>query len=161
MIVNGYKHSYKLPITIVRSNNIFGSRQYPEKLIPGCCLALIKKRKFYLHGSGNQKRTFLHVKDFCKAIEVIIKNKKTINKIYNIGSTEELSNKNVVRLICKELNINFKKYILHKKDRPFNDFRYSVNFSKIKKLKWYPKNNLKSEIKEIINWYKINQKYFR
>jgi dTDP-D-glucose 4,6-dehydratase len=30
----------------------------------------------------------------------------------------------------------------------------------MKKLKWYPKNNLKSEIKEIINWYKINQKYF-
>jgi UDP-glucose 4,6-dehydratase len=161
MIVNGYRHSYKLPITIVRANNIFGTRQYPEKLIPGCCLALIKKKKFYLHGSGNQKRTFLHVKDFCKAIEVIIKNKKTINKIYNIGSKEELSNKNVVRLICKEFNINFKKHILYKKDRPFNDFRYSVNFSKIKKLKWYPKNNLKSEIKEIINWYKINQKYFR
>jgi len=37
MIVNGYIHSYKLPVMIVRANNIFGTRQHPEKLIGGCC----------------------------------------------------------------------------------------------------------------------------
>ena len=38
MIVNGYILSYKLPVIIVRANNIFGTRQHPEKsLIAGCC----------------------------------------------------------------------------------------------------------------------------
>jgi UDP-glucose 4,6-dehydratase len=107
MIVNGYKHSYKLPITIVRSNNIYGTRQYPEKLISGCCLSLIKKRKFYLHGSGNQKRTFLHISDFCKAIYKVIIAKKTIGEIYNIGSYEEFRNIDIVKLICEYLKVDF------------------------------------------------------
>ena len=33
MMVNAYKMSYKLNINTVRANNIYGSRQYPEKLI--------------------------------------------------------------------------------------------------------------------------------
>lgn len=161
MIVNGYKHSYKLPVTIVRSNNIYGIRQYPEKLISGCCLSLIKKRKFYLHGTGKQKRTFLYVGDFCKAIYKIIVTKKTIKKIYNIGSYEEFRNIDVVKLICSYLKVDFKKNIFFTKDRPFNDFRYSVNFSKLEKLKWKPCVSLRDKIPELIDWYKKNNNLFR
>ena len=160
MIVNGYKHSYKLPVTIVRSNNIYGIRQYPEKLISGCCLSLIKKRKFYLHGRGKQKRTFLYVGDFCKAIYKIIVSKKTIRKIYNIGSYEEFSNVDVVKLICSYLKVDFKKNIFFTKDRPFNDFRYSVNFSKLEKLKWKPSVSLRDKIPELVDWYKKNNNLF-
>ena len=32
MIVAGYKKSYKLPVKILRPNNIFGIRQHPEKI---------------------------------------------------------------------------------------------------------------------------------
>ena len=161
MIVNGYKHSYKLPVTIVRSNNIYGIRQYPEKLISGCCLSLIKKRKFYLHGRGKQKRTFLYVGDFCKAIYKIIVSKKTIRKIYNIGSYEEFSNVDVVKLICSYLKVDFKKNIFFTKDRPFNDFRYSVNFSKLEKLKWKPSVSLRDKIPELVYWYEKNNNLFR
>ena len=161
MIVNGHKHSYKLPVTIVRSNNIYGIRQYPEKLISGCCLSLIKKRKFYLHGRGKQKRTFLYVGDFCKAIYKIIVSKKTIRKIYNIGSYEEFSNVDVVKLICSYLKVDFKKNIFFTKDRPFNDFRYSVNFSKLEKLKWKPSVSLRDKIPELVYWYEKNNNLFR
>jgi dTDP-D-glucose 4,6-dehydratase len=160
MIVNGYKHSYKLPVTIIRSNNIYGPRQYPEKLISACCLSLIKKRKFYLHGNGQQKRTFLHVKDFCDAVYRIIVNKKNINPIYNIGSYDELKNIEVVKLICNFLKVDFKKNIFFKKDRPFNDFRYSVNFSRLKKLSWKPKSRFIQKLPELIEWYKKNKNLF-
>lgn len=160
MIVNGYKHSYKLPVIIIRANNIYGPRQYPEKLISGCCLSLIKKRKFYLHGNGEQKRTFLYVKDFCDAMYKIITNKKKLKSIYNIGSYDELKNIDVVRLICKFLKKDFKKNIIFTKDRPFNDFRYSVNFSRLRSLSWKPKSRFKEKIPELIKWYKKNKNYF-
>ena len=48
MIVNGYIHSYKLPVIIVRANNIFGTRQHPEKLISGCCWSFIKNKELVL-----------------------------------------------------------------------------------------------------------------
>ncbi|KAJ1633939.1 hypothetical protein T492DRAFT_589693 [Pavlovales sp. CCMP2436] len=33
MLCTGYWHSYKLPIIVTRGNNVYGPRQYPEKLV--------------------------------------------------------------------------------------------------------------------------------
>ena len=155
MIINGYIHSYNIPVIIVRANNIFGTRQHPEKLIPGCCWSFIKRKKFPIHGNGNQKRSFLFIDDFCSGIEKIIKLGK-IHQIYNIGSPFEYRNKDVVKLISEINKLDFKKYSYHVKDRPFNDFRYSINYSKLKKLKWKPKFRLEDKIIEINDWYKKN-----
>ena len=64
---------------------------------------------------------------------------------YNIGSPFEYKNIDIVKLIAKENNRNFKntKFV---KDRPFNDFRYSVNYNKIKKLGWAPKTKVEDKI---------------
>jgi dTDP-glucose 4,6-dehydratase len=40
-IVNSYYYSFKLPVIITRSNNVYGKRQYPEKLIPKFILQLL------------------------------------------------------------------------------------------------------------------------
>ena len=76
MIVNGFIHSFKLPLIIVRANNIFGIRQHPEKLISGCCWSFIKNKKFSIHGKGLQKRNFLYIADFCEALYTLIKKGK-------------------------------------------------------------------------------------
>jgi dTDP-glucose 4,6-dehydratase len=34
MLVNAYSKSFKLPVMIVRSNNVYGPHQFPEKVIP-------------------------------------------------------------------------------------------------------------------------------
>ncbi len=160
MIINGYIHSYKLPITIIRGNNIFGTRQHPEKLLPGSCWSLIKRKKFTLHGSGNQKRSFLYVKDFCEGVyKIMLKGKK--NQVYNIGSKFEYKNIDVFKLAAKENNLKFSKFIKYVKDRPFNDFRYSINFNKIMKLGWKPTNKIEDRISEINLWYKKNITRFK
>lgn len=46
MMVNAYKKSYKLDITTVRANNIYGIRQYPEKLISKSIYNFLKKKKW-------------------------------------------------------------------------------------------------------------------
>ena len=159
MIVNGYIHSYNLPVMIVRANNIFGTRQHPEKLIAGCCWSLIKNKKFTVHGNGKQKRTFLYVRDFCEAIYTIIKKGK-VNEIYNIGTKFEYKNIDIIKLITKVNQKDFKKSITYVKDRPFNDFRYSINFDKVKRLGWKPKTKLESKLVEINNWYIKNIKRY-
>ena len=54
------------------------------------------------------------------------------NEIYNVGSKFEYKNIEITKMIAK-MNMNFKIYLIYK-DRPFNDYRYSVNFAKIKNL---------------------------
>ncbi len=160
MLINGYIHSYKLPIIIVRANNIFGTRQHPEKLLAGCCWSFLKNKKFPIHGSGQQKRSFLFVEDFCEGVYKIITKGKN-RDIYNIGSNFEYKNIDVVKIVAKENKINMKKNIYFSKDRPFNDFRYSINFNKIKKIGWKPKNKIEDKISEINNWYKKNISRFQ
>ncbi len=160
MIVNGYILSYKLPVIIVRANNIFGTRQHPEKLIAGCCWSFIKKKKFTVHGKGLQKRTFLYVKDFCEALDILVRKGVKFNS-YNIGSTFEYKNIEIIKIIARENKLDFSKYITYIKDRPFNDFRYSVNFNKIKRLGWKPKSKVEDKINEINKWYKLNLRRFK
>ena len=45
MLVNSYVYSYNLPIIITRGNNVYGPRQYPEKLIPKLITSILKNKK--------------------------------------------------------------------------------------------------------------------
>ena len=56
---------------------------------------------------------------------------------------------------------NFKSNVVFIPDRPFNDKRYSISINKIKKLGWYPKNQLVEDLPSIINWYRENLKTFK
>ena len=160
MIINGYAHSYKLPIIIVRANNVFGTRQHPEKLLPGSCWSLIKKKKFTIHGKGNQKRSFLYVKDLCEGVYKIATKGKN-NNIYNIGSKFEYKNLDVFKIAAKANNLSFNKFVKYVKDRPFNDYRYSLDFNKIMRLGWKPKTKIEDKISEINDWYKKNISRFK
>jgi UDP-glucose 4,6-dehydratase len=44
LIVQAYYHSFAMPIIITRGNNVYGSNQYPEKLIP-LFIKLLKEDK--------------------------------------------------------------------------------------------------------------------
>ena len=154
IFINSYKYSYKKEIITVRGNNIYGIRQYPEKLIPRCIISLLKNRKIPIHGNGKNQRFYLSAQDFASAIILLIKKKN--NGIYNIGSNESYSNINLAKLICKYLNKDPKKFINYVKDRPYNDKRYSVSFSKIRKIGWKPKFNLIKDLPKIVQWYSDN-----
>ena len=154
IFINSYKYSYKKEIITVRGNNIYGIRQYPEKLIPRCIISLLKNRKIPIHGNGKNQRFYLSAQDFASAIILLIKKKN--NGIYNIGSNESYSNINLAKLICKYLNKDPKKFINHVKDRPYNDKRYSISSSKIRKIGWKPKFSLNKDLPKIIQWYSDN-----
>ena len=154
IFINSYKYSYKKEIITVRGNNIYGTRQYPEKLIPRCIISLLKNRKIPIHGDGKNERFYLSVQDFARAIILLIKKKN--NGIYNIGSNESYTNIELAKSICKYLDKNPKKFINYVKDRPYNDKRYSISSSKIRKIGWKPKFNLIKDLPKIVQWYSDN-----
>ena len=154
IFINSYKYSYKKEIITVRGNNIYGIRQYPEKLIPRCIISLLKNRKIPIHGDGKNERFYLSVQDFARAIILLIKKKN--NGIYNIGSNESYTNIELAQSICKYLDKDPKKFINYVKDRPYNDKRYSISSSKIRKIGWKPKFNLIKDLPKIVQWYSDN-----
>ena len=128
-------------------------------LIPSCILSLIKNNRIKIHGNGKHVRTYLSVKDFGKAIILIMKQK--ILGTVNLGSNERYQNKEVAKKICKLMGKDPDKSIIYTQNRPFNDQRYAVSTKKIKKYGWRPKKKLLDELPSIINWYTNNYKFFK
>lgn len=160
MILNSYNKSFKTKILTVRANNIYGQRQYPEKIIPYSILSLIKNKKVEIHGDGKQKRCFLHIDDFVNGIILLIKKGK-FGEIYNIGHNKEYKIIDLVHLICKKMNKNKNNYIKFIQDRPFNDRRYYISSKKIMKFGWKKNKKIENEIDNLINWYLENYKIFK
>lgn len=155
MIVTGYWKSYKAPITMVRGNNIFGIRQYPEKIIPIFIMKLLSGQKLPVHGNGKNQRHYLSAPDAAAAIMTVV-NKGDLMTTYNIGSKEEYSNLEIAALVCQQFGYDPKDWIDYVPDRPYNDIRYGVTLDRIYGLGWTPKRNLKDDLPQIVAWYKEN-----
>ncbi|MDB4427358.1 GDP-mannose 4,6-dehydratase [Porticoccaceae bacterium] len=156
MIVKSYYKSFKLPVITVRANNIYGIRQFPEKIIPRFILRALSGLPLHLHGNGANLRHYLAASDFAKALELLVYKGK-IGQAYNIASDNELSNIEMAELINSHIRPDDKDNIEFIADRPFNDGRYAVDDSEIRKLGWAPGRSVIDDIPEIIDWYKINR----
>ena len=117
-IVKGYQHSYKLPVIVTRSNNVYGPRQYPEKVIPKFINLVERGRPMWfqhstlttrtIHGTGKNLRTFLFVSDIVKAFDLVLHEGVT-GELYNIAGKSEISvyevAKTIWRMMGKEVFI--------------------------------------------------------
>lgn len=147
MLIHSYKCSYNLYAIIVRSNNIYGSGQNPEKLIPRTIKCLNNGLPVPLHGDGLNKRCYLHVKDFLSALDLVWLNNHH-HDIINIGHNHEIDNLSLVTMISKLYGVPPKiKFVA---DRNYNDKSYSLDCLKITKLGWKPKVQLEQGLKELV-----------
>jgi len=154
-LVRSYYHSFKLPVIITRGNNVYGPRQYPEKLIPRFITKLIKREKCPIHGEGKTRRNFIYVDDVSKAVDAIL-NKGEINEIYNIGSDDEYSVKEVLTMLLQNMGIDkeLEDMCEYVEDRAFNDSRYCIDSNKIVNLGWSKQISFEEGLNKTIEWYK-------
>lgn len=159
MIINSYINAYKMNIVTVRANNIYGTRQHIEKLIPHCIFSILNKKTLTLHGKGISKRSFLNVNDFTDSLLVLIKKSKE-GHTYNISSKNEYSVNEIAYKICKIFDYPLDK-IKYVKDRQLNDYRYSTRSYKLNKLGWRETYDFDESLKFVCEWYKNNHKIYK
>lgn len=159
LLASSYYHSFKLPIVIIRCNNVFGPRQYPEKVIPAFIHNLLHGEKCYIHGKGQTERHFIYVENVIDAI-LCIYEKGNINEVYNIANHECYKVIDLAKLLIKRLldTEDYDSYIQYMPDRNFNDFRYLINSDKLEKLGWTPKINFNDGLSRTIQSFKNSKK---
>ncbi|KAH6585558.1 hypothetical protein BASA50_001167 [Batrachochytrium salamandrivorans] len=155
-LVMAYYKSFKLPIIITRSNNIFGPFQYPEKIIPKFICSILKSRPCYIHGNGLNSRRYLFATDLAHALAIVLQH-GTVGETYNIGSDNEVTNLDLTRLLLRHFNItDEQESIVFVEDRAFNDCRYAINSSKIHNLGWRPVVAFEDGLRMTAEWYRAN-----
>ncbi|MEK7560313.1 MAG: GDP-mannose 4,6-dehydratase, partial [Patescibacteria group bacterium] len=153
MVVMAYGRTYGIPYKITRTTNNYGSRQHPEKLIPRSIVSILKNEPIPVHGTGEQVRNWIHVKDNVRAIyEVMIKGK--LGEAYHIASPEELSVNQIVQTILdafeKPWNVRTVQYVA---DRSGQDIRYALDSSKIHALGWVAQDSFREHTRKLIKKY--------
>lgn len=156
MYVNAYAKSFKLPVIIVRSNNVYGPHQFPEKVIPKFSCLLSAGLPLMLHGDGSNTRRYLFAGNAADAFDTIL-HKGKIGEIYNVDSSDEMSNRDLAFKLLELFGIpeqDRRKYIQFTQDRPFNDKRYAVNGDKLRGLGWEQRTGFEEGIRITVDWYR-------
>ncbi|MAH97807.1 MAG: dTDP-glucose 4,6-dehydratase [Euryarchaeota archaeon] len=151
IISQTYFKCYKMPISIIRSNNLYGEYQYIEKIIPATINAIHQspKNKLNIHGKGLTIRNFLHVSDFASSIQTVLKKSKD-GEIFNVRGKYKIKIIDLIKYLGKLHGVNISKFSKFVKDRPFNDFTYNISDKKIRSLGWFERKKFNPEIKKIL-----------
>ena len=167
LIVKAYYDTFNMPINITRCSNNYGPYQFPEKLIPLMITNALNHDILPIYGDGKQIRDWIHVRDHCRAIDLVYENGKS-GEVYNVGGNNERENLTLVIKIITYLNEKTgdkeisKNLIKHVKDRLGHDKRYSIDSTKIKsELGWEPLIPFEKGIEETIDWYLKNKRWFQ
>ena len=173
MLIEEFNYAFGLKYIINRCGVISGPLQFGKQDQGFVSLWVIhhimKKKLSYIGygGHGNQVRDVLHIDDLC---ELIHKQIKIINKIYNklytVGGSKisYTSLKNLTK-ICQNITGN-KISIDKKKSTSIYDIPYFItdNRKVSKAYKWRPKKNINKIVYDITTWINNNknliQKYF-
>lgn len=134
-----------LNYSIVRPFSIYGKGHY--NIISIITDKINNDEVLTIFGDGTQSRAFLHVKDICNAIGLILNNNQCFSEDYNLSGLKEYTVNDLVKLISNTLNKTPK--IVYK-ESDVNELKRNIaNLSKIKKLGFTPQESLEDFINDL------------
>lgn len=167
-----YENTYKLPMMITHTMNVFGERQTPEKFIPLCIKKVHLNEKVYIHSDSTRtqagSRFYIHAKDVADALLFLLKNRPKVEPDYglakcakfNIVGKEEVDNLTLAKLVAASQNkeLMYEMVDFHT-SRPGHDLRYALSGDLMRSLGWEPKVAFSERIKQVSDWYLQNKRW--
>ncbi len=153
-----YKNQYKIPATIARPSICYGpgidlkdGRSFADFISN-----ILSNKNITLYSKGKVMRNFCYISDVISGILLVLINGKN-GECYNLASDKEISIRALANFLVKKvfpekkLKVTFTE-MKHKLLRTeFN--RTQVDCSKIKKIGWLERVNLKNGFKRTVKWY--------
>lgn len=159
-----FARSFGLPVKIVRPFNTYGSRQSARAVIPTVILQMLSDSKKITLGNTKPKRDFTYVADIVSGFLEIAKSHKFFGEVVNVGSGDEISIDELVKLISgilkKKVTIAKDKKRIRPKESEVE--RLLCDNSKLKKFTgWRPRYSLEKGINETVEWFKKNKDVYK
>lgn len=152
-----FHQQYGLNVVICRFFNTIGPKQTGQygMVVPRFVQRALKDEPIPIYGTGQQSRCFCYVGDLIDAIIALMDCPQAAGKVFNIGSTEEITIETLADKIIKLSNSKSEKqFISYEKayGRPMEDMMRRVpSIERIKKtIGWEPKTSLTKALEIII-----------
>ena len=152
-----YFRKKQLPIVIMRFFNTVGTRQLGRygMVVPRFVKRAIVNAPLPVYGDGTQTRCFTYISDVIRAIVELATCSDAVGEVFNIGSEEEISIKELAKKIIKLTgSSSIVEYIPYEEayGEGFEDMKRRVpDISKIKRfIGWQPEVDLDELLQRVI-----------
>ena len=155
-----YNNLYGIRAMSLRMTNVYGPRQLIKHNRQGFIGWFIRQavegNTIQIYGDGSQKRDLNFVDDVCDALLMAGASEKANGQIYNLGSSEVVSLKELAELLVELSGKGSYELIPWPEEKKKIDIGdYYSSFDKIKnELGWQPKTNLRDGLKATIEYYR-------
>lgn len=151
-----YANTYKLPVVVTHTMNVFGERQHPEKFIPMTVRKVLSGDTVLIHTDSSKtkagSRFWIHARNIASAINFLL-DKTEIREKYNVVGEREVDNLEMAQLIARILGkpLRYELTDFHS-SRPGHDLRYALDGSKMKQLGWEVPMSFEESLQRTIQW---------
>lgn len=170
-----FENTYKMPIYVTHTMNVFGERQHPEKYIPMCIRKVNDGDTITIHSDSSRtipgSRHYIHALDVADALLHLLELKNPQFDVdyggakcpkFNLVGAEEINNLQLAQIIADAQG----KPLLHEmvdfhSSRPGHDLRYALSGEYMKSLGWVPRIALTERINQMVEWTLANDRWLR
>lgn len=160
-----YANTYKLPVIITHTMNVFGERQHPEKFIPLVMSKVWRGETVKIHANKDKtkagSRFWIHGRNVAAAILYLLKNYdgEPADK-FNIVGEREVDNLAMAQMIAKFMDMELKyEMVDFHSSRPGHDLRYGLDGNKMKQLGWELPVDFEDSLRRTVEWTMMNPKW--
>ena len=158
-----YANTYRVPLFITHTMNVFGERQHQEKFIPMCIRNIRDGKEVTIHSDEKKKvsgsRFYIHARNVASAITFLLGNSEQREK-YNIVGELEVSNLKMAQVIAGVLGKKLKyKMVDFHTSRPGHDLRYALDGTKLKEMGYEHPREFEESLAKTVLWYINNPKW--
>jgi UDP-glucose 4-epimerase len=153
-----FYQQYGLDVVIGRFFNTIGPRQTGQygMVVPRFVKRALKDEPVLIYGTGKQTRCFCYVADLVEAVINLMDCKQAAGKVYNIGTSQEITIEDLADKIIEMTGSKSKKQFVPYEiafGRPIEDMMRRVpSLERIKKaIGWEPKTDLTETLQVIID----------
>ncbi|MFA5250591.1 MAG: GDP-mannose 4,6-dehydratase, partial [Parachlamydiales bacterium] len=151
-----YYKNFNFPLVMVRATNVYGACQQLFKIIPRSIINLKKGKTIELHGGGKAVKSYIHIRDISRG-ELLAMEKGKTGQIYHFSPARGIEVREVVKLICQKMGLDFETAVTMAPERLGQDKAYVIDSSKAREeLGWSPEISLEEGIADTIRWAEEN-----
>jgi UDP-glucose 4-epimerase len=152
-----FYQQYGLSVVIGRFFNTIGPRQTGQygMVVPRFVQSALNNEPIRIYGTGQQTRCFCYVGDVVEAVVKLVKCEEAAGRVYNIGSSEEVSIEDLADRVIEMTNSKSSKQHISYEEaygRPIEDMMRRIpNVSRIREtVGWESRTNLDQILSAII-----------
>ena len=154
-LVGAWHATHGVHTVVTHGCNTYGPWQHPEKLVPLMIMKALSAEPLPVYGDGSNVRQWLHASDHARGIIAACDGEP--GQRYNLGSSDEMTNIDLVRKIAalaQTAHGAAPSKVTFVEDRPGHDFRYALDSTRAKAaLGWSARVKLEDGLRDTVAWY--------